>query len=62
MQFSLENDIFQGNEFMEICQVLHRMRNYFIDNYNQRDFSQHQNIRDINGNIIGTFVIKKELT
>lgn len=56
LSFSTDNDAFYNDEDGEIARILRDL----ADRVEGGDIAaQHRNVRDINGNVVGTYVLKE---
>ena len=56
LSFNTDNDAFYNDENGEIARILHAVADK-VHNFNLSAF--HSDVRDSNGNIIGTYVLKE---
>lgn len=57
LQIELDNDIFFSNPTIEIARILKDLARK-IEDLDASDLSMYQNLKDINGNCVGTYAIK----
>lgn len=58
IQITTDNDAFQERFLViELSRILKVISKEIVDG---RDFGYHQNARDINGNVVGTYALKED--
>lgn len=58
LQIELDNDAFTDNPLQEIARILQATASKLLQANSPDEFSYYQNLKDINGNSVGTYGIK----